>query len=358
MRALFCAACCVILSATLEAHEDDVAHNADHHDASDYDASRFWYALGGTAVVTLGGNLSILVVMYFDMSKSALKLMTAFAVGGLLGDVFLHLLPHAATTGHSHHHEEHDHDHDHNHDHNEHHHHDHGLEELLPGLFILLGIFSFFIFEKYLRSKGHSGHEHAHGDVMTESSPRQSSKQETTKGRYNLRQRRKKRTELSDISGENEAKPDSQHGTVMPGAILNLAADTVHNFTDGIAIAAGFQTSWGVGKAMTLAVLLHEIPHEIGDFAVLVCQGFSIWNAFLAQFVSAVGAFAGCCFGMWVSTDPAYTLCFTAGGFIYISLVNILPGLHEDVSLLQTVMEMVCISAGVLMMVFIAVLEP
>ena len=109
---------------------------------------------------------------------------------------------------------------------------------------------------------------------------------------------------------------------------------------------------------MTLAVLLHEVPHEIGDFAVLVTQGFSRKNAFLAQFASAAGAFAGCIFGSLFGSNPAYILCFTAGGFIYISLVNILPDLFEDTSFKQTLKELLCVLFGVLMMVVIAVTEP
>ena len=133
---------------------------ADHEHV--YQDDVLWYALGGTALVTLGGNLAILFVIYVDMSTSVLKLMVSFAMGGLLGDVFLHLLPHAS----------HNHDHDHHHDHDNDHDHGHNIAELLPGLCVLFGIFSFFLFEKYLRS--HQNHQHHHHD-------------------YNLRQRNKRR---------------------------------------------------------------------------------------------------------------------------------------------------------------------
>ena len=318
-------------------------HDHHHHEDMEYPRLRGRYALAGTAVVTLGGNLSIILVMYLNLSKSTLKLMVSFAVGGLLGDVFLHLLPHAAS-----------HDHHHHHDGEDDHGHEHTISDLVPGLCILLGIFVFFLFEKYLRSRG-GGHGHSH-DHAYEDENEKHADDEYSEQRYNLR--RRTRAAKSTAPGRKGAIKKSEKNRIMPGAFLNLAADAVHNFTDGMAIAAAFDTSWGVGKAMTLAVLLHEIPHEIGDFAVLVTQGFSKRDAFLAQFVSAAGAFAGCCFGLYSALDPAYVLCFTAGGFIYISLVNILPDLHKDTSLSQTCAECVCISCGVSMMIAIALMEP
>ena len=77
---------------------------------------------------------------------------------------------------------------------------------------------------------------------------------------------------------------------VQPGAILNLIADAAHNFTDGLAIAAAFSSSEALGVSTTLAVFFHEIPHEVGDFAVLMSQGFSKRAAFLAQFARVLGA--------------------------------------------------------------------
>ena len=104
-----------------------------------------------------------------------------------------------------------------------------------------------------------------------------------------------------------------------------------------------------------------QIPHEIGDFAILVQQGFSKRSAFLAQFVSAVGAFAGCGAGLILSGEsPAWVLGFTAGGFIYISCADIIPELletEEGEGLWQAVKEVVAICVGILMMVFIAKYE-
>ena len=70
--------------------------------------------------------------------------------------------------------------------------------------------------------------------------------------------------------------------------MLNIAADTVHNFTDGLALGAAFVHSRKLGLSTTLAVLLHEVPHEVGDFAILLSQGFTPKSALLTQFVSGM----------------------------------------------------------------------
>jgi len=77
------------------------------------------------------------------------------------------------------------------------------------------------------------------------------------------------------------------------GGLLNLIADTAHNFTDGMAIAASFTTSYQLGISTTVAVFFHEIPHEIGDFAILIQSGFSKRQAISAQVLTALGAFLG-----------------------------------------------------------------
>ena len=74
---------------------------------------------------------------------------------------------------------------------------------------------------------------------------------------------------------------------------LNLLADSMHNFTDGIALGASFAASKGLGTAALLSVLFHEIPHELSDFTILVESGLSKWEAIQAQFLTAIAAFLG-----------------------------------------------------------------
>lgn len=243
---------------------------------------------------------------------------------GLLGDVFLHTIPHLLGGGHDHHHhhDHHDHHHDHDHhdhrdlaeseinphqhhheehqheekehEHHEHHAHDHDHEEheqhqhgdhehgesehhehadhnhkdvdphehgLNIGLYILLGFGLFFIFEKLIRI--HTGsHGHNHGAPKA-----------------------KKSLKSSDSS--------SSSAKLTSGGMLNLAADSLHNFTDGVAIGASFVGGKGLGIAVFLSILAHELPHEIGDFAILVKNGATAREAILLQFCTATFAFIG-----------------------------------------------------------------
>ena len=79
---------------------------------------------------------------------------------------------------------------------------------------------------------------------------------------------------------------------------LNLAADFAHNFTDGLAIAASFSASPKIGLITSLAIIVHEVPHEIGDYAILVQSGFSHYKAAFAQLTTAVGALMGTVLGL------------------------------------------------------------
>ena len=143
---------------------------------------------------------------------------------------------------------------------------------------------------------------------------------------------------------------------------LNLAADFTHNFTDGLAIGASYLVSINVGMVTTVTILLHEFPHEIGDFAILIQSGCSKRRAMMLQLVTAVGALLGTFVGLAVEsagsgTATLWILPFTAGGFIYIALVSVLPELLEDTTVWQTVKELIALVIGVGLMVFITYLE-
>jgi len=127
-----------------------------------------------------------------------------------------------------------------------------------------------------------------------------------------------------------------------------------------MAIAASFLTSYQVGFSTTLAVLIHEIPHEIGDYAILIRSGFSRKNAMAAQLVTAIGAFLGVGVGILsggISAGTGWILPFTAGGFIYIATVDVMPSLLEDTTMKQTFVELCAILSGIFLMVLIAIYE-
>ena len=107
---------------------------------------------------------------------------------------------------------------------------------------------------------------------------------------------------------------------------LNLAADAAHNFTDGLMLGANFLSGPRQGLSATLAILFHEVPHEVGDVAILMQAGFSKWAAIRAQLSTALGALLGTLVGLAAGrTNSALLQCFTAGGFIYVATVDVLP---------------------------------
>ena len=115
---------------------------------------------------------------------------------------------------------------------------------------------------------------------------------------------------------------------------LNLIGDGVHNFTDGLIIAASFMTDLRLGIVTTLAVIFHEVPQEMGDFGILVYGGFSKSKALLFNFICALGAILGAIIGYILSNITAnislFLISFTAGGFIYIAACDLIPELHKQ----------------------------
>ena len=338
-------------------------------------------AFAGTAFITIAGNAVILLFLYFDLSPESLNFLVAFAVGGMLGDVFLHLLPHAQNGhGHEHGHDAHTHSHDdhhegHGHDHGHGHNHDdqahtHTLADLTLGLSILSGLAVFFLIEKYLRNISGSNHDHSHNHSHSTHRKQQEPVKTTTIKKSTTRRRKstsksrvaatQKRTQSAATTPSSEVESVDDVKLILgvkPAALLNLCADTLHNFTDGLAIAVACQASTTLAISTILAVAVHELPHEVGDFAVLVQHGgFTKWNAFMAQWVSALGAFLGCFVGLQFGSEaPIFVIGFTAGGFIYISCVSIMPDmLKSGSSMKETLLQMVMMGMGVGMMIYVA----
>ena len=143
------------------------------------------------------------------------------------------------------------------------------------------------------------------------------------------------------------------HG-VKPFSYLILVSDSVHNFIDGLVIAASFVTNFPLGVATTLAVSLHEIPQELGDFAVLVYGGFGAKRALLFNFISALTAIIGGVIGYLASsimeTSVIYLLPFAAGNFIYIAAADLIPEIKHQVSMSRSVVHFVVFLIGIAIM--------
>lgn len=302
------------------------------------------HSIGSTLLIS-AAPFFILYFVPLDNTESMqprLKTLLAFASGGLLGDAFLHLIPHSVAP-HSHGSHSHSHSHSKSDEHEEEeggHHHD-----MWVGLWVLGGIITFLAVEKAVRLLK-IGHDHGH-------SHSEDSKKEPEKKELN------KKKEKSDKSAVKAKKEEPQKKMEVAG-YLNLAADFTHNFTDGLAIGASYLAGNSVGIVTTITILLHEVPHEIGDFAILIKSGCSKKKAMLLQLTTAVGALAGNVLALLGTSETSspWILPFTAGGFIYIATVSVIPELLESsTKLVQSLKEIFALLLGVFMMVLITHIE-
>lgn len=146
-------------------------------------------------------------------------------------------------------------------------------------------------------------------------------------------------------------------------AYMNLFGDTVHNFIDGIIIAASFLVNIHIGIATTIAIVLHEIPQEMGDFGVLLHGGFSKKKALLFNFMTALTAVAGTVIALLLSSVvkelSTFLIPFAAGSFLYIAGSDLIPELHrdEDVSVKKASLQIVSILLGIAVMVSLIFIE-
>ncbi len=143
--------------------------------------------------------------------------------------------------------------------------------------------------------------------------------------------------------------------------VMSLVGDGVHNFIDGILIAGSFLVSTEIGFATTIAVMLHEIPQEIGDFAILLHSGFSRTKAILFNLLSASTALLGAMIVVVFTTSaPVFSgalLPIAAGNFLYLAGSDLIPELHKHTGLRQGVLQLLCIILGMATMYSLTFLE-
>jgi zinc transporter 7 len=274
-----------------------------------------------------------------NIDPSSLSVMVAFAVGGLLGDTLFHLLPEIFLGE-----DEHD-----------------SVKfvmvepnkNLLLGVAIMVGFITFVAMDKGLRiaTGGAGGHDHSHGHSHENVDVTAKATGVDLDGSKDKIRARKPAADDKTTGANQLAETDKEiNASVKLGGYLNLIADFTHNITDGLALSSSFYASPTIGATTTVAVFFHEIPHEVGDFALLIQSGFSKRAAMGAQFVTAVGAFLGTCIGIavqefggnsssTVSSGPGLMgtslqwgdmlLPFTAGTFLYVGTVAVIPELLE-----------------------------
>ncbi len=144
--------------------------------------------------------------------------------------------------------------------------------------------------------------------------------------------------------------PSDQHRASASGVMI-LVGDGIHNFLDGLLIAAAFLTDIHLGVVTAIAVIAHEIPQEVGDLAVLLNAGLKRGKAFtlnlLASLTSVLGGIIG-----WALLEQAtellpYILAIAASSFLYIAVADLIPGLHRNVEARASLLQVLLIAAGV-----------
>lgn len=145
--------------------------------------------------------------------------------------------------------------------------------------------------------------------------------------------------------------PDEQHDNGVSGTLI-LIGDGIHNLVDGVLIAAAFMTDIDLGIVTSLAVAAHEIPQELGDFAILLHSGFKRGKALLFNILSSLTTVIGGLMAYYSLQDAQHILPFVlaiaASSFIYIAVADLIPGLHEKTQLKETLQQIVLIALGVM----------
>ena len=146
-----------------------------------------------------------------------------------------------------------------------------------------------------------------------------------------------------------------------PLTTMNLVGEGVHNFLDGIIIAASYLISIPIGIATTLAVALHEIPQEISEYGVLIYGGYTRKKAIIANFLIAltgiIGAILTLLIGSQSKTLINFLIPFAAGNFIYIATADLIPELHKKSESLQSILQLILFLLGILVIASLLMLE-
>ncbi|XP_037136135.1 zinc transporter ZIP12-like [Syngnathus acus] len=269
---------------------------------------KYGYSTMAVLLITLGSMLGICLIFFNSCQESyslILQLFVGLAVGTLSGDALLHLIPQILGL--------HGHDEEHLTEQTDYLWKTVGMVAGIYGFFLMGKIFSFLVPQH--------GHSHSRGGSKGPSQRGKSISTIQLQGPVD---------EEAETSPEQRPSPKSCDIPLL--AVMVIVGDSFHNFADGLVVGAAFSSSPETGMATTVAILCHEIPHEMGDFAVLLSSGLPVKTAVVMNFVSALTAFAGLYIGLFVSAQAhvqQWIFAVTAGIFLYLSLVEMLPEMNR-----------------------------
>jgi len=153
--------------------------------------------------------------------------------------------------------------------------------------------------------------------------------------------------------------PHTHH--VHEFAYTNLIGDALHNFLDGVIIGASYLVNIPLGIATTVAVVLHEIPQEVGDFGVLIHAGFSKFKALMFNFLTALAAILGGILALVIGVQSEilkqFLIPIIAGGFIYIAVADLIPELKKEERTKHSILQVIAFCLGIGVMLALLLLE-
>uniref|UniRef100_A0A182PAX6 EF-hand domain-containing protein n=1 Tax=Anopheles epiroticus TaxID=199890 RepID=A0A182PAX6_9DIPT len=338
------------------------------------------YATACVLIISLCGLIGVAMV---PLAKSIayddiLRFLIALGVGTLCGDALMHLLPHALLPhGEDHHHHGEAHDHDGGHD--------HAAEQRAMWLCLCAFGTAFFMYSLEMilplfreGDGGHHHHGHSHGHSQSsnrvEPGTAPSSNQQPNSHQHHHHHHTHRgddiELDLTDGVKDKEAKTmlqkKSTRKPMAAVAFMVILGDGLHNITDGLAIGAAFAVDPVTGLATSFAILCHELPHELGDFALLLQTGVSIRRAIFLNIVSSILSFVGMALGLLLTgmheSVVSWIYAGTAGTFLYIALSDLVPEMRNDVArseqkLKVILIQLVGLALGAVIMLLIALNE-
>ncbi|BFZ06281.1 hypothetical protein BsWGS_09320 [Bradybaena similaris] len=318
------------------------------------EAERYGYSTIAVAIVCLCSVFGVIFIPCVSQTvyDILMSMFVGLAVGTLFADAILHLIPQAMGA----------------HVHGGHGGHEHGDEIVvesfvLYGLAIMAGLYFFYILENVMSRYGSHSHSHTADDtdiIMYDNTHSKHGSLEADAEPPKDKSRKSYVVRADSPGTRPDEKPNNKTCGMTPVALMIILGDGIHNFADGLAIGASFTNSISSGIATSIAVFCHELPHELGDFAVLLQSGLSFKKAVFLNLGSALTAFAGLYVSLSVSHGEAaqrWIFAVTSGMFLYIALVDLLPQLIKTRGALHFTLNNIGILIGFAIMLVIAIFE-